>query len=138
MTGFSCFPHTNISTPDFCAPPSAEPADGLHIEGLAECAVIQPAPAQPAALQSLGDEFVWNEAFVRQRYEYRPDLPLWLIVLRIHRLPQRVVIPDRASYAGCKSWVNLTEDIDVSQAVPVLGDAAFRAKRDFLLDRLRT
>ncbi|MBI4904487.1 MAG: DUF1802 family protein, partial [Acidobacteria bacterium] len=82
------------------------------------------------------DEFVWNDAFVRQRYHYRPDLPLWLLVVRAAVLAPALTIPDRVSYAGCKSWVNLTEDVDVSAARPVLSDAEHTIRRQRLLDKL--
>jgi hypothetical protein len=82
------------------------------------------------ALQNASPQFVWNDAFLRKRLEYKPNLPLYAILLRAYRLPFPVRIPDRPSYAGCKSWVHLTEEIDVQQATPVLTDAEFSTRRD--------
>jgi hypothetical protein len=87
-------------------------------------------------LRASSGHFVWNDAFLRKRTDYRPELPLYCIVLRAHRLPERVRIPDRPSYAGCKSWVHLKEEIDVSAATPVLGDREFRSRREALVDAL--
>jgi hypothetical protein len=89
------------------------------------------------ALQSASKQFVWNEQFLRKRLEYKPNLPLYAIVLRAYRLPCRVGIPDRPSYAGCKSWVHLTEEIDVEGATPVLGADEFGRRRGILLDSLQ-
>ena len=65
------------------------------------------------------------------RRGYRPDLPLYLILVRVYRLAHPCVIPNRPSYAGCKSWVNLTEEIDIGGATPVLDDAAYERMGNF-------
>lgn len=41
------------------------------------------------------------------------------------------VIPNHPSYAGCKSRVNPTEEIDTGGATPVLGDAAYERMGNF-------
>lgn len=89
------------------------------------------------ALRRADDLFIWNDTFLHKRLEYKPNLPLYCILLRAYRLPAPVVIPDRPSYAGCKSWIHLTEDIDVGSAVPVLTDEQYTSKRDALLTALR-
>jgi hypothetical protein len=81
-------------------------------------------------LRAGSGHFVWNDAFLRKRTDYRPELPLYCIVLRAYRLPERMRIPDRPSYAGCKSWVHLKEEIAVSGAVPVLSDREFQSRRE--------
>jgi hypothetical protein len=87
-------------------------------------------------LRAGSQHFVWNDAFLRKRVDYRPELPLYCIVVRAYRLPERVRIPDRRSYAGCKSWMHLTEDIEVAGATPVLSDREFSLRRDALVDAL--
>lgn len=89
------------------------------------------------ALQAAADQFIWNDAFLRKRLEYKPNLPLYAIVLRAFRLPFPIHIPDRPSYAGCKSWVHIKEEVDVEDAVPVLTDSEFTALRETLLDSLQ-
>jgi hypothetical protein len=87
-------------------------------------------------LQSASEHFVWNSAFLRKRVSYKPDLPMYAIIVRAHRLASPVTIPNRPSYAGCKSWVHLSEEIDASGAVPVLSDDEFAARRDSLSNAL--
>ncbi len=103
----------------------------IRVNLLARVEEAFPAPADRGALLAAGEAFVWNEAFVNQRYDYRPDLPLWLIAVRAYRIPE-VVIPERGSYAGCKSWVNLTEEIAIDGAVPVLPDAEYDFRKGLL------
>ncbi|MBL8233449.1 MAG: DUF1802 family protein [Bryobacterales bacterium] len=106
----------------------------IPIGTLARVTEVRRAPADAGLL--LHDEFIWNQEFLDQRYLYRPDLPLWLIVIRAYRLPEPVIIPDRASYAGCKSWVNLTEEIEIGGAQPALSDAEFARRCAALGNRL--
>ncbi len=109
---------------------------GIRLRVVAEVTDILRAPQQPEVLLAAGDEFIWNEAFVRLRYEYRPDLPLWLLLVRAAVLEPPVEIPDRVSYAGCKSWVNLTEDVDVAGAREVMEQDTYAIRRQRLLDKL--
>jgi hypothetical protein len=88
------------------------------------------------SLHRASSHFIWNDAFLRKRLEYKPNLPLYAILMRAYRLPMPVQIPGRPSYAGCKSWVHLTEEIDVETAQPVLSDGDFTARRDALLSVL--
>lgn len=91
----------------------------------------------PPAAQALGDSHVWNQEFLGQRYAYRPDLPLCLLVVRVYRLARPSGIPLRSSYAGCKSWVHLSEEIPTAASEPVLEDAEFAARRRDLVARLQ-
>lgn len=94
----------------------------LTISYGAMATAIFEAPPDPEAMLAISRNFVWNEEFVQQRYQYRPDLPLYVVELRVYALPEAVRIPNRPSYAGCKSWVNLTEEIAAQPGRPVLTD----------------
>lgn len=73
---------------------------------------VRPAPADIAQL--LGSkEHIWAEPYLRMRYEYRPDLPLYLVQVSVFTLPAPVSIPNDRRYKGCRSWVDLYQDIAV-------------------------
>ncbi len=108
----------------FEAAMKAAAPERVRIAYLARVAAVDLAPPLET-MRKLDASHVWSDAFLQQRYEYRPDLPLYLIALRVYRLGREQVIPNRPSYAGCKSWVNLTEEVDVAGATPVLTDAEF-------------
>ena len=114
-------------------PPAGE---GIAITLMGEVTDVRPAPNLRSRLIE-DTANVWNESLVDMRYNYRPDLPLLVLVIRAYRLPAPVTIPDRQSYAGCKSWVNLTEEIAVDGTRPVLDDGSFEARRMALLRALR-
>jgi hypothetical protein len=110
--------------------------DRLHISHLGRVADVLRAPQDQALL--LAAPHVWNEDFIRQRYSYRPDLALYVLVVRVFRLGSPYVITRRPAYAGCKSWVHLTEEIPVEGVEPLLAESDFAERRRQLLAQLGT
>jgi hypothetical protein len=68
---------------------------------------------------------LWSRETVVARFEYRRP-GLLVLPLRVFRVPEALEVPDLASYAGCKSWVELERDLPTAGATPVLDDDAFR------------
>jgi hypothetical protein len=89
---------------------------------------------------------IWNRAYLEQRLEYKPDRPLYLVLLRAFRLPAPPEIEVLPDYAGCVSWVPLEMDLPVTSPEPALSDAEFGSRKRELetlleqpfLDRPRT
>lgn len=104
-----------------------EPPDGSTVElrYLAEVHDIQPAPPDLRPFLAHPETHVWTSRFFEKRYAYRPDLPLFVVAVRIFELPAPVNVPNDRRYQGCRSWVSLYEEVSVSDARPILSDAAF-------------
>jgi hypothetical protein len=66
----------------------------------------------------------WSEDTVRARFAYRKP-GLFVFAVRVYRSAQTFEVPDRAEYAGCRSWVELDEALP-AEGEPVLGEEAFR------------
>jgi hypothetical protein len=81
-----------------------------------------------AKLQQLAGEHVLSQPTVEQRFNYRYP-GLFVLVVRVHRIPVAVEIDDTPYLAGCKSWVELPNAISTNQACPILADADFAALR---------
>jgi hypothetical protein len=77
--------------------------------------------AQIAALNPL---HIWNDAFVRDRLQWQPTQPLTVLLLRVFRLAQPQIIPYRAAYGGCRSWIELQHSIELN-GTAVLSEAAY-------------
>lgn len=103
----------------------AEP-DELTIKGWAEAAHIRAVPSR-GAFDSLDDLHPWTAEQIDMRFNYKPDRPIYLLALRVHRLTKPKTIANNPRYAGCKSWVDLdpADAIDDSGARPAMNDAAF-------------
>lgn len=76
------------------------------------------------SLAALDDLHPWTDEYVQMRWAYRPENPLYLITLRVHRLTKPKTIENRTEYGGCRSWVPLdvADQVDMSQLNPVLDD----------------
>lgn len=66
----------------------------------------------------------WTAEEVTKRFHYRKP-GLFVLVVRVFRLPQAVEMAERPEYAGCKSWVPLEEAVSIEGASEVLTDEAF-------------
>lgn len=76
-------------------------------------------------LHKLKGLHVYAEETVDSRYHYRRP-GVWVVSVRVYRLPKEVVTPNTDEYAGCVSWVSLDEAIDPAAATPVLSDGEFQ------------
>src|SRR5262249_8100865 len=66
----------------------------------------------------------WSEQTVRSRFSYRQP-GLFVLPLRVYRVPSPIELPLVDEYKGCRSWVELTQPLPTEGARPVLSDAAF-------------
>jgi hypothetical protein len=84
--------------------------------------------APPEESMSRWDELhIYSPELIRARYRYKPERALYVLLVRAYRLNAPQSIIETPAYAGCRSWVTLTEAIDTSRAVPVLSDSRFAA-----------
>ncbi|NNM85078.1 MAG: DUF1802 family protein [Phycisphaerales bacterium] len=95
-----------------------EPVE-VTITAWAECQQIVPVPGR-AQLEQLNDLHLWDKPLLDMRFSYRPDYPLYLVLLRAWRLPQPVQIAAHPDYAGCKSWIPLKQSIATQGSEPAL------------------
>jgi len=90
----------------------------------------------PSKLARLKKYHLWNEEFIRQRLAYKPELPLQALVLRAYLLRKPVLHPVHPEYAGCKSWVELGEEVSCEGAVPVMENKKFIAALEEIVSHL--
>jgi hypothetical protein len=70
------------------------------------------------------------------RFSYRPENPLYLLIVRAYRLHGTAAIENTPAYAGCKSWVPLDHAVATGDAQPVLDDVKYEFRRKLVLDKL--
>ncbi len=83
--------------------------------------------SEPVKLHRLSDYHIWNDAYIRMRYQYKPTIPLHLLLVRAYRM-QQVRVENRPSYKGCKSWVELESAVEIRNIETVLTDKEFQRK----------
>jgi hypothetical protein len=84
---------------------------------------------EAAAVEALAPHFIWTSTYAQERLRWQPKKPLYILLLRVYRLPETHELPVVPSYLGCKSWVELEQPVSLEGMVPVLDDAAYAARR---------
>jgi len=76
-------------------------------------------------LAALDPHHMWTSEYAESRFRWRPKKPLTVLVLRAYLLPEVVELPYVDEYGGCKSWIELREDVSVEGARPALPEKDF-------------
>lgn len=76
-------------------------------------------------LERLREFHIWTDEFAEERLKWKPRKPLHLLLVRVYRLADKVELPMRPEYRGCKSWVTLEGGPFERQAAPVLSDEEY-------------
>jgi len=75
-----------------------------------------------AAIKMLAKYHIWNENYVNARMDYNPKKPMSVILLRVFKLDEPILVNTKPEWAGCKSWIPV--DMDAS-GKPVMNDTQF-------------
>lgn len=74
-----------------------------------------------ALLPSLAGLHILSEETVRRRFHYRTP-GLFVLAVRIYRLPEPIEIAESPHFAGCRSWVELPGELPTAEVKAVLSD----------------
>jgi len=108
------------------------PADTLRLEFFAEVAATARLTS-PAEANALRGQHVWRDEVIAERFDWGRDKGIFALAVRIFRLPCAIEMPMLPDYGGCKSWIELEQDILTAGSLPVLTDSQFTGKlRNFL------
>jgi hypothetical protein len=81
-----------------------------------------------SAAYALRGLHIWRDDVIETRFDWGHSREIYVMAVRIFRLAAPVELPMRESYGGCKSWIELAQDINTVDAHAVLNDAAFSAQ----------
>jgi hypothetical protein len=102
----------------------AQPKPGMvALQHLAVVHEVRQLTTEQAAL-SLAGSHIWSDATIRQRFHYRRP-GLFLLVVRVYSSANVAQVQESPEMAGCKSWVELPDELATSGLSPVLTDDAF-------------
>src|SRR5262245_38113164 len=79
----------------------------------------------PASVLKLSPLHLWSDDTALARFRYRQP-GLFVLAVRVFKLPQTAEIAERPDYAGCRSWVELEQELPDQGGVPILDDQEFR------------
>jgi hypothetical protein len=89
-----------------------------------------------AQVDAIDAEHVWTAPLIDMRFNYKPQNPLYLLLVRAYRLREPVAVENTPAYAGCKSWVPLDGPIATVGAAPVLDDVQYESRRRAILQKV--
>jgi hypothetical protein len=75
-------------------------------------------------LERLTGLHIWSAETVAQRFHYRQP-GLFLLLARVFHRPQPFRLADSTYFAGCRSWVELPDELPTSDLRAVLDDIPF-------------
>jgi len=115
-------------------PQAAEPEQvTIHSAGVVTDIIQLENRSQMDAIES---HHVWTSPLIDMRFNYRPENPLYLLLVRAYRIHLPVVLCNTPAYAGCKSWVPLEHQIELGEPRPVLDDVLYAHRRGEILTKL--
>ena len=68
---------------------------------------------------------ILNDAYINERRNWKLGNPMKTLFLKIYKIPE-CNTPLKSEYQGCKSWININEEISNGEAV--LSDAEIESK----------
>ena len=76
-------------------------------------------------LERIADNHLWTKEYTSSRFNWRPSHPLTVALLRVYRLEYPAFVPVLPEFAGCKSWVDLSNDIELGYLTPAMSDSEY-------------
>jgi hypothetical protein len=64
---------------------------------------------------------VWSPSTIQARFHYRSPL-LFALLVRVYSLREPSLLPESPHFAGCRSWIDLGQDVTTDGLVPQLTD----------------
>ena len=77
---------------------------------------------------------LWSEETVKMKFHYRTP-GIFILPVRVYRVARPIEHLVKPEYDGCKTWVDLGEDLSTQGATPVLSDREYHDVLDSL-DRI--
>jgi hypothetical protein len=91
----------------------------------------------PQVVARLFPFHIWSESFVAERLAWKPQTPLFVLLLRVYRLKHPHEIAYRESYGGCRSWIKLEQALTSEGAIAVLSDEVYAQQVNLIRERLQ-
>ncbi|MBW3628262.1 MAG: DUF1802 family protein [Gemmatimonadetes bacterium] len=137
-THFHQNPHELAPEFKWALDPASQPPDAPDRIRIEHYAVVRDAfrVDDLETLLRLDGQHALDAATVESRFRYRGRPYLYVLVLRMYRMPTPHLVPNTLDYEGCVSWVTLDVPLSTNSALPVLSDSEFDSRRSEVIRRL--
>ena len=96
----------------------------VKISSYAQITHILPV-SDESILKALFPLHIWSKELVSDRQKWKPQQPLFVLLLRTYKLPTEQLVTYHRRYGGCKSWIDLNESISLEAAKPALSENVY-------------
>lgn len=86
--------------------------------------------SEESVIKDLYPHHIGSQDFAEKRLHWKPHQPLYLLLLRVYKLPQPKIISYCQEYAGCRSWIQLKNEISLDDSFPVLEQKQYNNQVD--------
>ena len=107
---------------------TAPRSDSVRLQYWAEATDVYET-LDPADVAALAPLHIFTSNYAEERLRWRPKKPLYVLLLRVYRLPAPQTLSVLPGYGGCKSWVELERPLSLEGMAPVLDDTTYAARR---------
>ncbi len=76
-------------------------------------------------INKLSSFHIWSDSYINERRNWKPENPMKVVFLKVFKIPE-FNTPLKPEYQGCKSWININEEISTGEAV--LSDTEIKSK----------
>ena len=87
-----------------------------------------------ATLEKLSPHHIWTQEMLSDRFKWKPQQPLTVLLLKVANLPTPITFSYDKSYGGCKSWIDLQSPIDTQGLTPALSEEAYQQEAQKIID----
>ena len=67
-------------------------------------------------IKKLSPFHIWSDSYINERRNWKPENPMKAVFLKVFKIPE-FYTPLKSEYQGCKSWININEEIPVGETV---------------------
>lgn len=82
-----------------------------YAEALAEANILS-----EETIKKLSLFHIWSDSYINERRNWKPENPIKAVFLKVYKIPE-LNTPLKSEYQGCKSWININEEIPKGEAV---------------------
>ncbi|HEX6294042.1 MAG TPA: DUF1802 family protein [Nitrososphaeraceae archaeon] len=72
--------------------------------------------SKKVTLAELRDYHIWSDEYVMMRMNYNPSKPMSILLLRIYKIKEPLIIDINDKWSGCKSWIDIEKDVDIQNS----------------------
>ena len=75
---------------------------------------------------------IWSDDYLDIRFAYKPEHPLLCVALRVYESATPHIVEADPKYFGCRSWIEMSEELSLENLAPALSDEEFARHLDEL------